>query len=277
MTLLFQAELLKLSGRPAARLAWLALVLVGALGPLAQMSAATSSISFNGAPISEHLDLSAPAALAWSLRLRGFYLAQTALLLLASQSFAGEWSSRTLRDELVRPVRRTTVLAAKLGALSSFSFTSQFAGTALGALVGAVLVPGQEGPDWGPVLAGAAAQWVCETGFATFALAASVLTRSVAGGLAAGFLFLLGERLVAMGLTVLGWVVEAIPPGMVTISPAVERLLDIAPFFPSSGWAAFEAWVQAEPAAWQPWVALVGWSVIAVVVADRSFARAEVP
>jgi ABC-2 type transport system permease protein len=277
MSLLFQAELLKLSARPAARLALVALVLAGALGPLAQFLVQNAAITMNGEPLANQLSLSAPDALAWTLRIRGFYVAQVTLLLLASQSFAGELGARTLRDELVRPVRRSAVLAAKLGALGTFSLASLAGAVLVGALVGLVLLPAGGGASWGAVLSGAATTWLCELAFATFALAVSVLTGSVAGGLAAAFLFLLAERLVAFALTVAGWVAMAAPPQLVSIPPAVEWVLAASPFLPTSGWTAADAIVRGEPVVWQSWVALAGWTALSGALADRVFARSDVP
>lgn len=277
MNLLLKAELLKLSARPAARLALVALVLAGALGPLAQWFVKNTAITMNGTPVSEQLDLCAAAGLAWTLRIRGFYVAQVALLLLASQSFAGELGARTLRDELVRPVSRSAVLAAKLGALAAFDLVALAGAVGVAVLVGLVLLPGTGQAAWSGVLLGAAATWWCEVGFATFALAVSVLTRSVAGGLAAAFLFLLAERGVAVALTLASWVAMAAPPQLLQIPPAVEVVLQLAPFLPTAGWTAAEDLVRAQPFTWQHWVALGGWTVLAAVLADRTFARADVP
>jgi ABC-type transport system involved in multi-copper enzyme maturation permease subunit len=277
MSLLYWAELLKLWGRPAARLGLVALVALGAAGPLLLFLASGTSLSVNGENVAERLDLCAANGAAWSWWLRGFYVAQTVLLVLASQSFAGELTAHTLRDELVRPVHRWAVYTAKVAALATFSFASTLGSLCVAIAAGFVLLPASGDASWAAVFAGAGATWLCESAFAVFALTVSVVTRSVAGGLATALLFVLVERLVGFGFTLVSWVLMSIPPELASVPPGIERLLGAAPFLPSAGWTAWEAVSRGEPLAWQHWAALLGWTVLSGAVGLRQFSRTEVP
>lgn len=276
MNLLFTAELTKLAGRPSARLALVALVLLGASGPLLLLFGSSSHVSLNGVDIAEKMDLSVPNAIGWSLAIRGFYLGQTALLLLASQSWAGEYAAHTLRDELVRPVSRTAVLAAKALSLAAFSLVTHAGALLVAALVGLIALRGGDG-DWGRALAATAAAWVCEVAFLPFAFAVPIVTRSVAGGLAGAFLFVLLERLLTYGLVVLGWVADAMPPQLATVPEALRAVVELSAFLPSAGWTAWADLARGDGVLWQHWVALLAWAVGAAVVADRTFARSDIP
>ena len=53
----------------------------------------------------------------WTLTGRNILIMPMVLLLITAQLFAGEWSERTLRSLLLRPVSRASVLMAKFSAL----------------------------------------------------------------------------------------------------------------------------------------------------------------
>jgi ABC-type transport system involved in multi-copper enzyme maturation permease subunit len=277
VSLLFFAELTKLWGRPSARVVLITSILLGAGGPLLLLLGQGSHLTVNGADISDKIDTSVPNAIGWSLWLRGFYVAQLALLLLASQSYAGELVNQTLRDDLVRPVQRSLVLAAKGAVLAAGSLVSHVGALLVATLTGFLLLQGNGDSPWSVALAATASAWACEVGFVVFALAVSVVTRSVAGGLAGAFLFVLLERLVSVGLTVLGWAAEAMPPQFATLPAIVDTIVELGPLLPSAGWTAWESVARGDAVVWQHWVSLAGWTALSALVADRVFARTDVP
>lgn len=276
---LWWAETLKLVSRGSARATLVALVVVGALGPAWLWFLTHAGVQVNGGDLGQAIDVCAANGVRWSMVVRGFYVGQALWVLLAAQSMAGEIQAHTLRDELIRPVPRQLVLLAKWMALSSWCLVSMVTAVAVGSVVAVVLLPGGGHATWGQVMSGAAGAWVAEVGFLAFALAVSVLTRSVGGGIVATLLFLMAERMTSMGLWMLRTVVEGLPPDVAPTLPGwLTTLMNASPVLPSNAWSAWRELLDgATPLTWQAWVALVGWTVLSAVVAERVFARTDVP
>ena len=75
----------------------------------------------NSSPVGDFIRFSGPDCAGWALAARNFFILPLLLLLATGSTLAGELSDSTLREVLVRPVSRWSVLLAKLIALMTLS------------------------------------------------------------------------------------------------------------------------------------------------------------
>jgi ABC-type transport system involved in multi-copper enzyme maturation permease subunit len=269
------AELRKLLSRPIARAGLVLMAVVGATGPVGLWVLLHSGVQVNGGELASNFDVCAPNTIGWSLHVRNFFVAHVLLTVFAALSFAGEYQSHALREDLVRPVPRSVVLLAKWFALAGWSLTAMAVQLAVAAGLAVLLQPLHGEATWSQVLLAYLEAWVAEVGFAAFALAASVVVRSVAGTLLTVFLFLVFEQGAGWVLGLLGQFVSAVP-AETNLGP-LREIVKVTPFLPSSAWAVWtEALAGAAPT-WQAWTGLLVYTAVALVVADRLFARVDVP
>lgn len=266
------AEVRKLLSRPVARVGLVGMALLGALGPLALWMLSGSGVTVNGGDLGANLDVSAPNGLRWALFLRNFFSGQILLAVLAAVSFAGELQAHTLREDLVRPVPRAVVLFGKWTALGTWSLLALIVQVVTAAGVGLLLHPASGDVTWADLALGCVGTWAAELSFAAVALATAVVFRSVAGTLAGLFLFLVFERCAT-------WALIAARGLFSSMSETGEppAWFGIVPFTPTSAWSGWAELTTGADPSWQPWVALIVWTVLAGVVAERVFARTDVP
>jgi ABC-type transport system involved in multi-copper enzyme maturation permease subunit len=271
LALVWIAETRKLLSRTAAKVGLLAAVAIGVLGPVSLELLSGGGITVNGGEL--ELDVSAANAVRWALVLRGFFVAQGFLALLAAVSLAGEMQAHTLREDLVRPVARQVVLLAKWGALVVWSAVWLLVQGSVATGVGLLLHAAEGGASWSDVALGYAAAWASDVSFAAVALACAAVLRSPTSALLALLLGVLLERFVAWVL----WAVAGVALGSAELPGWATAILHAAPYLPSAAWSVWSdvASGAASPAA--SWVGLAGWTVIAVVVAERSFAASDIP
>ncbi|MDP2307239.1 MAG: ABC transporter permease subunit [Pseudomonadota bacterium] len=169
-----------------------------------------SGPSFNGTPVSQIVIASGIETAGKALWARNFFVLPLFLLLASASSVGGELADRTLRELVVRPVPRWSILAAKLVALSTLSAAtlvvtlvpSLGAGTALFGLTseGASALGAPLGaPGVGALLGGYAASFLSDVGLICIATAASLVVPSV-GGTVVGVALLLMADLALWGL-----------------------------------------------------------------------------
>ena len=274
--LLFRAETRKLMSRRSAQLGVVLALTSGVGMPLLMAALNSSTMVVNGATLSESLDASGPRAALWGLRLRNLWLMQTFVLLLAANGLAGELAARTLREDLLRPVRRSAVLAAKLGAVAVF-----VALTLLAQFVPAVglgsLALGADGP-WKEVALGYLATWIADVSFAAVAFAVAAVVRSLTGTLVGVLLFIVFEKLASWFLFVAGGVLKGLPAEGTQLPPAAMWILDHAPpAMPSAAWEVGNLLASGAEVPLVSWGALVGILGLGWLIADRGFAWMEVP
>jgi ABC-type transport system involved in multi-copper enzyme maturation permease subunit len=271
----FLAEVLKLFSRSVARVGAVLFVGVGVVAPVVMSMTANSGFSVNDQDVQSTMDLSAPNAVLWSLYLRNFFIAHVLTAVLAALSFAGELRDHTLREDLVRPVPRSVVLAAKWAALAAWSAVTLGLQLAAALIVAAVLHPwdGAAKPSW--FVLGFFASWLCDLGFAAFALAAATVLRSVSGALTGVVLFIVFEWTASWIPFVVRPFVEAMDPA--TVSPLLRMVVDSAPFYPSAAWGAWQQVASGASPTWQLWAALAVYTAVAAVVAERVFSRIDIP
>lgn len=208
------AEARAVYGRASARLAVVVSLLVGLAVALAyQWLFQNSGMDdpsgplINGNPISQMVEFSGGAVAGWALRLRNFFVLPLILLLATAASMAGELGDQTLREVLVRPVPRWSVLAAKVLVLTSLAALTLVLTLAPALGAGAVFF-GTDGPTTvSNVLLGYAATLLSDLGLIALGLLASTFVRSVGGVVVAMMLFLMadmGIRAVLQGMVWLG-------------------------------------------------------------------------
>ena len=199
------AEIRAIFGRASGMAVLAVSLVVGvvASGSLLYLQSRTGSpdavAQFNGVPITSMMDFSAQSAAAWGLKARNFFVLPVLLLLAAASTLAGELGDRTLREVLVRPVPRWSVLAAKLAALVLLSLASHLLTFALA--FGGGLLLGTESPT--PLSAvglGYLASWGSDLGVLLIGFAASVFVQSVGGVVVGVLLFLMADTFVRMAL-----------------------------------------------------------------------------
>ncbi len=198
------AEIRAVFGRSSGRAALVIAALLGILAVvgLHQAGEVAAEVKSNGVPAAGMLDVDLKGALGWSLQFRNFFVLPLLLSLSAAASLSGELAGNTFRELLVRPVPRWSVIVAKTVALMALS-AATLGLTFSTALVGGAAVFGMaEGV--GAVAAGFATTWLCDLGLVVMTLLLASFLRSVGGVVVALALYLMADRMVGMGLGLLG-------------------------------------------------------------------------
>lgn len=271
MLALWRAETRKLLSRTLGRVGLLLAGLIGLAGPLLLHLATSSGAEFNGTPTSEMFDMSGADALLWALWMRNGLVMRLMLVALAGLVFAGELNARTLRDDLVRPVARHSILLAKWAALATWLVIGAALTWLTGMTLGCILF-GTGGP-WADASLAYLTTILCDIGFTTIALAFSVVLRSTIGTLLGMMAFIAADAL-------LWGVLKLIETfGQATESTwAIEVAVQSIPFLPSSAFGLWTGWMRAgDPAIWQNFVALFGLTVLGLFIAIARFQRMDVP
>ena len=261
--LMFLAELRKTMMRGSGIAAVLVagavgLLAVGAMG-LAQYLGGEAAV--NGLPLDQIMEFSGVTTAGWALRARNFFLLPLLLLWATGASFAGEIKDHTLRELLVRPVPRWSVMLAKLLALAVLSGITLVVTAVLSGGLGALLY-GIEG-DWWPLALGYLASWPSDLGLLCMGVVVAVLLRNVAGVVVGVVLYLALDLVVRLLLSLIGKL------------PSMELAADIARFMPGQALASWEGYLD-------EWV-LTSWAGLAVLivvclgVALVRFVRMDVP
>jgi ABC-2 type transport system permease protein len=187
------------------------------------------------------------------------------LLLSAAGAVAGEHKDRTLRELLVRPVPRWSVLAAKLVALSLLSAVTLVLtlvpSLGLGVLMwGAAPVAGQ--PGIGPVVLGYAASFLSDVGLLAVAMLVSLFVGSVGGVVVAMTLLLMADLAIRGVLNL-------------AASFGAESAASLLPWTLGNALGCWEGWKDG----WEParFVALAALVTISCGLGIARFARMDVP
>jgi len=231
--LLVQAEFFKLMSRTSAKLGLLLSLALGLGMPLLSLLLMNSGMMVNGVDASSAFQVDPNDGLVYSLYIRSFPVAIRAfLVILGAQALAGEFSARTLREDLLRPVPRWAVLFAKLAALMLWDAASLGLTFGAGTLIG-VMAFGTGGAWLATTLAYFLAL-LCDTGIIAVVLATGVLTRSTVATIASLIVFFVLDKM-------LGWAMVAASTAamMFTTSEVIIQLLNRWPALPS---AAFASW-----------------------------------
>jgi hypothetical protein len=268
-----QVEILKVYTRGSGIGALVVALLVPLFAVLAMhgLMGMQDSAQFNGQPLRGFLQFDVVSVGGKALWARNFLILPLLLFLATGASVAGENADRTLRELMVRPVPRWSILAAKAIALWTLS-----AATLLVTFVGAV------GLGWtvigGPAIdqsvaegseslvrlgMGFAASFVSDMALIAIGMALSSFVRSVGGVVASLILVLIADRVVWLLLKGLGFVLQEEWP-----KTAVQWTLVGA----MSCWENWEG--SFEPG---QFVAVACISVGATAIAMLRFSRTDVP
>ncbi len=230
---LVRAELLKLLSRMSAKVGLLLSLCIGLGLPLWWVLLMNSGIQVNYEDSATVFAVSPNDTLVYALYVRSFPVCIRAfLVILGAQMLAGEFRAKTLREDLLRPVPRWSVLAAKFAALLVWDAVSLLVTFGAATLIG-VLAFGTDGPWLATILAYSLA-WVCDAGVIAVVFAIGVLTRSTVGTIASLIVFFVLDKM-------LGWAMltgSVIAAG-VGIPPRIAALLNQWSALPS---AAFGSW-----------------------------------
>lgn len=272
-------EALKVFSRGSGVGALIVAVLVGALSALAMyaLMGMQEGVQLNGQGLGGLMQFDVVGVGAKALWARNFMVLPLLLFLATGASMAGEHADRTLRELVVRPVPRWSILAAKFTALSGLSAATLVAtfGTALvlgWPLVGAPAIDQSvaEGAESLSRLAlGYAASFVSDLCLIALGLALSTFVRSVGGVVVSLMLVLLADRAIWTGLNGIG-MVQRLTEG--APAPWVDELLKWTLVGAQACWEGWES-------AFEPgqFVAVTVYTVLAALIAVLRFSRSDVP
>ena len=273
MTLL-KFETRKVFRRTSARVGLAVMAMLGTLTPIGlyflyTIGAAKLVQALDpAAPIPTSADIPVDIALKLVLELRSFFLLPAFLILVASLCVAAEYSSRTLREDLLRPIPRWGLLWSKWGALVVWSAVAVLLCWAPNVLVSAVLFGGEG--SLGDITLGYFVAFLADAALAAWLIACGVILRSVALAVLLPFLFLVLERGAYIAVLFANGV------GMVPMEYR-ETVDQIVIWFPSSllrTWSGFHADVAWS---WQGFTGLTLITLLSMALATALFERMDVP
>lgn len=256
-------------GSAMAALAIAALVGILTVGVLWKVSTMGEGAQINGANVADLVKTSAVQAAGWALWARNFFVLPLFILLATASSVAGEHGDRTLRELIVRPVPRWSVLAAKLLALSALSAATLVLtlvpSLGLGfAAFGNPVAP-QASADTPTILAllgGYAASFLSDLGLVAVTMLVSLLVSSVGGVVVAVALLLMADAGLRGALWVLGKV-------------GVQQAETLIPWTFGNALGAWEGWSQGW--AWPQFAALGVFIAGSLAACALRFQRMDVP
>ena len=257
-----RAEVSAVFGRWSGRGALLIALVVGllAVGGLEAASRAAENVSANGSPAASMLSVDWSTSMAWALQARNFFILPLLLVLAGASTLSGELKENTLREVLVRPVPRWSVVFAKIVALSVLSLATILV-TAAAAMAGsAVMFPMEE--SIAGHLSGFAMSWLSDLGLITMTLLVASFSRSVGGVVVGLALYLMVDFLFG---TLLGFVGQL----GVDWAPIVRDLL---PGTALQAWKDWDVGFEAKRVG-----ALVVWTVVTWAFATVRVQRMDVP
>ena len=225
--------------------------------------------SVNGQSVSTFITYSAVEVGSWALNVRNFLVLPLFLGLATASAVAGELNDRTLREVLVRPVSRISVLAVRVVALAALSaaslaLTSAVAialGLAIWGLPAPPLVP-DDYPGLLPLLGGYGVSFLCDLGVIVLVALVALMIRSI------------GLTLVVL---VLGWGLDFLLRSLLglLVRVGVESASSILPWTLGNALNCWEGWRTGFE--WQRFVALAVVTAVASGVAVARFRRLDVP
>lgn len=272
-------EMLKAFTRGSGIGALVVAVLVGALAALGMngVMRLQDGVQLNGQGVGGLVQADVVGVAAYALTARNFYVLPLLLFLATGGSMAGEHADRTLRELVVRPVPRWSILAAKFGALSTLSAATLLVtfvtAVALGwPLAGAPLIDQSvaEGAEsLTRVSMGYAASFVSDLSLLALGLALSTFVRSVGGVVVSLMLVLLADRGIWMALNGVG-LAQKLMNG--ATDPWIEEALKWTLVGAQGCWEGWET--QFEPG---QFVAVTAYTLVASLIAVLRFSRSDVP
>ncbi len=274
------AEIDKLSSRTSARLGLAMVGLIALAVPMGMLL-----IQWQLAPDPAEIEAGAEAfafeagtAVKMILNARNFFVFRAMIIAVVAVSYAGEIVGRTLREDLVRPVSRSRILAAKWLALQAFVGLGTLVPLAIGVPLAALLFGTGHLTD---PLQGYLLTWVGDVGFATMVAAISLTIRSVSGTIGGVFLYWVVDQALGWAL----WGGAQLYPFLAGLAQqadamdgmeVVDQILALRPWLPSSAFNLYWDVVPDKPFPWQSAVALALITVVSYAWANGWFRKMDV-
>ena len=224
-------------------------------------------MSLNGTPVSQLVRTSGIDIAGGALWARNFFVLPLFLLLAGASATGGELADRTLRELVVRPVSRWSVVTAKFLALALLSAASLVLTLVPSLALGAALFglsPSDapiDGPSLGALLGGYGASFLSDLGLLSIAMAVSFVVPSVGGTVVAVALLLLTDAALRGLLSFLGFV-------------GVTGAAALKPYLLGTALACWEGWKDGWELA--PFGALAAFITLAYGFMVARFARMDV-
>lgn len=207
---------------------------------VALIKAQVTDANAQGGMVGRVMDFTASDVAGIVLWGRNFFVLPLFLLLATGGTLAAELADHTLRELLVRPVPRWSVVLAKLISLSALSAVSLVLSLAP-ALVGGMLLSGQIG-NIGDLLLGYLASGMSDVGLISMGLLAGTIFRSAGGVVVAVIAVMMADLAGRALLLILGQV-------------GLQGVDKVSAYFPSHALAFWHNWDSGF--AWQPVAGLV--------------------
>lgn len=280
ITAMLRAEVAAVFGRASARVALVASVIIPIGAAVVVNGVHAVGVNFSvqdGMSLGDMIDLSPSGLAGYSLQMRNIVVMPLLLVLVTAASVAGERRDHTLREVLVRPVPRWSVVAAKAGAVGVLSVCSLVASLLFSLLVAilfGVLLDWSSFTlePWGRVCLGYMVCLFTDLGLIGMAMLVSSLLSSVGGVVVLMILWMMGDVALRGLLNFapqLGQGSGPVSGLLVEYGPAVAQML------PGSALGAWDGWASGFDTS-----ALVGLGVLIVVVYGLTclrFQRMDVP
>jgi len=220
----------------------------------------------------QFIQLSGANCAGWALWARHQLLILPLLILLATGScLAGEIQNHTIREALVRPVSRWSVIAAKLVALLSLSIVSLSLTLAPSFSLGCLFF-GTQGPNI-DLLLGYLASVGTDLGLICFGLLASTFVRSVGGVIVSVIMVIIVDTTARLLL----WVTNQVQDFLVAAQGGTPSAasMDYALFLPGSSLDCWKGWNNAW--AWEPFCGLTILVTLCITLTLVRFYRMDIP
>lgn len=282
------AEIKKLLSRTTARLGLVAVAGTAILTVLFIMWIDSSGIGFTttvGDTVTENTlgdkyNFAAADVLVNSLWPRNaLFIGRLFLVALTALSVASEFTARTLREDVLRPVPRFAIPAAKFVAIGVWAALSLVVTFVFSAAL-ALPVFGVGGP-WFNTLLAYTATFAGDLGLIAVALLAAFATRSVAGTIVALFLFWLLNSAAGWAVWIaskaLPWIPAGTPEEALVIETWSDRVATLQLWLPSSALELWQGYSFDTPWAWQSALVLVLITGGSVALTMGLFDRQDVP
>jgi ABC-type transport system involved in multi-copper enzyme maturation permease subunit len=231
---MIQAELQAVFRRGSGKAALVASVLVGLVIVFGFHQVAIRAGADSANQARDLFDSSARGALGGALRLRNFFIIPLFLVLAVGASVSEEMHDNTLREVLIRPVNRVSVLAAKLIALCSLSAATLALTFGTTLLLGAPLLGMAEAID--AIALGYLASFGSDVGLICMALVPAVLLRGSGPVVLAVVLFLIADFTLRYAFKAIGPIADKFG------QQDLAGLDEIAAYFPGEALACWEGW-----------------------------------
>lgn len=267
---LWGAETKKLFSRTSTRAGIVLAIAMGLCVPLVIRALSQMAGQVNGQDIASLWDPHTVDGIRWTLTIRNFFIFRGFILLLAALSFASELQASTLREDLLRPVSRTSVLLAKWGAIGVFIVLSLLLCLVLSGGLSFLLLGG--GGDWKAVLSAYFITAITDMSFAAVAILIGIWSRSVSGTIMGMFLFMILDTGVGWFLEFLSWMAP-----QMEMPAIISMALSAKPWLPS---AAFELWrtlPEAETWPLESMTTLACLTLVSLALANRVFSKLDIP